>query len=96
MPVEALLKRPADIIVSADKARHSKVPLPRDLYGPERANSQGVEFGHQASLEALLAEIEKSAQQSYKAEPLIDGKAALRHVASASSAPSTARPSRAR
>ena len=76
VPVEALLKRPADIIVSADKARHSKVPLPRDLYGPERANSKGVEFGHQASLEALLAEIKKSAQQSYKAEPLIDGKAA--------------------
>ncbi|ANY79212.1 bifunctional proline dehydrogenase/L-glutamate gamma-semialdehyde dehydrogenase [Microvirga ossetica] len=75
VPVEALLKRPADIIVSADKARHSKVPLPRDLYGPERPNSKGVEFGHQASLEALLAEIKKSAQQSYKAEPLIDGKA---------------------
>ncbi|MBF9196148.1 bifunctional proline dehydrogenase/L-glutamate gamma-semialdehyde dehydrogenase PutA [Microvirga terrestris] len=76
MPVEALLKRPADIIVSADKARHSKLPLPRDLYGPERANSRGVEFGHQASLDALVAEIGKSAQQSFKAEPLIDGKAA--------------------
>ncbi|MBM6581794.1 bifunctional proline dehydrogenase/L-glutamate gamma-semialdehyde dehydrogenase PutA [Microvirga sp. BT689] len=76
VPVEALLKRPSDIIVSADKARHPKLPLPRDLYGPERANSRGVEFGHQVSLEALLAEIGKSAQQSYKAGPLIDGKAA--------------------
>jgi len=76
VPVEALLKRPADIIVSADKARHPKLPLPRDLYGPERANSKGVEFGHQASLDALLAEIEKGRQQSFKAEPLIDGKAA--------------------
>jgi len=76
VPVHALLKRPADIIVSADKARHPKLPLPRDLYGPERANSRGVEFGHQASLDALLAEIEKSGQQSFKAEPLIDGKAA--------------------
>ncbi|EIM25183.1 bifunctional proline dehydrogenase/L-glutamate gamma-semialdehyde dehydrogenase PutA [Microvirga lotononidis] len=76
VPVEALLKRPADIIVSADKARHPKLPLPRDLYGPERANSRGVEFGHRASLDALLAEIEKGRQQSFKAEPLIDGKAA--------------------
>ncbi|MGO4523394.1 bifunctional proline dehydrogenase/L-glutamate gamma-semialdehyde dehydrogenase PutA [Microvirga sp. 2MCAF35] len=76
VPVEALLKRPADIIVSADKARHPKLPLPRDLYGPERANSRGVEFGHQASLDALLAEIEKGKQQSFKALPLIDGKAA--------------------
>lgn len=75
VPVQSLLKRPADIIVSADKARHPKLPLPRDLYGPERANSKGVEFGHQASLDALLAEIKRSAQ-SFKAEPLIDGKAA--------------------
>jgi len=75
VPVEALLKRPADIIVSADKARHPKLPLPRDLYGPERTNSRGVEFGHRASLEALLAEIRKAGQQSFKAEPLIDGKA---------------------
>jgi RHH-type proline utilization regulon transcriptional repressor/proline dehydrogenase/delta 1-pyrroline-5-carboxylate dehydrogenase len=76
VPVQSLLKRPADIIVSADKARHPKLPLPRDLYGPERANSKGVEFGHQASLDALLAEIKRSAQQSFKAEALIDGKAA--------------------
>ncbi|MDP8918396.1 MAG: bifunctional proline dehydrogenase/L-glutamate gamma-semialdehyde dehydrogenase PutA, partial [Pseudomonadota bacterium] len=74
--VQELLKRPADIIVSADKARHPKLPLPRDLYGPERPNSKGVEFGHQASLDALLAEIGKSGQQSFTAEALIDGKAA--------------------
>ena len=76
VPIQSLLKRPADIIVSADKARHSRLPLPRDLYGPERTNSKGVEFGHQASLDALLAEIKRGAQQSFKAEPLIDGKAA--------------------
>ncbi|MFC4170833.1 bifunctional proline dehydrogenase/L-glutamate gamma-semialdehyde dehydrogenase PutA [Microvirga sp. GCM10011540] len=76
VPVELLLKRPADIIVSADHARHPKLPLPRDLYGPERANSKGVEFGHQAALDALLAEIAKGARQTYRAEPLIDGRAA--------------------
>ncbi|WP_262271983.1 bifunctional proline dehydrogenase/L-glutamate gamma-semialdehyde dehydrogenase PutA [Microvirga yunnanensis] len=76
VPVESLLKRPADIIVSADKARHPKLPLPRDLYGPERPNSRGVEFGHQASLDALLAEIRTGGRQSFKAEPLIDGRAA--------------------
>ena len=76
VPIQSLLQRPADIIVSADRARHSKLPLPRDLYGPERANSRGVEFGHRASLDALLSEIGKGAHQSFKAEPLIDGKAA--------------------
>jgi RHH-type proline utilization regulon transcriptional repressor/proline dehydrogenase/delta 1-pyrroline-5-carboxylate dehydrogenase len=80
VPVETLLKRPADIIVSADRARHPKVPLPRDLYGSERLNSRGVEFGHRASLEALLDEIQRSARQTFKAEPLIDGKAASGEV----------------
>jgi len=74
VPVHTLLQRPADIIVSADRARHPKLPLPRDLYGPERANSKGVEFGHRASLEALLEEIRKAAQQTFRADPLIDGK----------------------
>jgi len=76
VPVQALLKRPADIIVSADQARHPKLPLPRDLYGSERRNSKGVEFGHQASLEALLADIKRAAAQTYRADPLLDGKAA--------------------
>jgi len=75
VPVESLLKRPADIIVSPERARHPKLPLPRDLYGPDRPNSKGVEFGHRASLEALLAEIGQGAQQAFKAEPLVDGKA---------------------
>ena len=34
------------------------LPLPRDLFAPERRNSRGVEFGHRAALEALLAEVE--------------------------------------
>jgi RHH-type transcriptional regulator, proline utilization regulon repressor / proline dehydrogenase / delta 1-pyrroline-5-carboxylate dehydrogenase len=76
VPVESLLKRPADIIVSPDRARHPKLPLPRDLYGTERSNSRGVEFGHQASLDALVAEIGQAAGRVFAAAPLIDGKPA--------------------
>jgi RHH-type proline utilization regulon transcriptional repressor/proline dehydrogenase/delta 1-pyrroline-5-carboxylate dehydrogenase len=57
VPVETLLKRPQSWIGTAAQARHPNIPLPRDLYGPERSNSAGVEFGHQASLDALLAEV---------------------------------------
>jgi RHH-type proline utilization regulon transcriptional repressor/proline dehydrogenase/delta 1-pyrroline-5-carboxylate dehydrogenase len=76
VPVESLLKRPADIVVSPDLARHPRLPLPRDLYGPERPNSKGAEFGHQASLDALLAEIRQGTRQTSRADVLIDGKAA--------------------
>ena len=49
-----ILRRPQDWIADAGHARHPRIPLPRDLYGPERKNSAGVEFGDRASLEALL------------------------------------------
>jgi RHH-type transcriptional regulator, proline utilization regulon repressor / proline dehydrogenase / delta 1-pyrroline-5-carboxylate dehydrogenase len=75
VPVSALLKRPADIVGRPEAARHPKLPLPRDLYGPKRPNSRGVELGHRASFEALLAEIQDAATAAYEAAPLIVGKA---------------------
>ena len=35
VPVSQLLRRPADIIGSAENAAHPNIPLPRDLYGAE-------------------------------------------------------------
>jgi RHH-type proline utilization regulon transcriptional repressor/proline dehydrogenase/delta 1-pyrroline-5-carboxylate dehydrogenase len=60
VPVETLLRRPADIIGSADNARHPKIPLPRDLYQPDRINSRGIEFGDRAALNGLVAAIAAS------------------------------------
>ena len=72
VPIESILRRPQSWIADASHARHSHIPLPRDLFGPARRNSAGVEFGDRAALEALLAEI-RAAQQSAHATPLIDG-----------------------
>jgi RHH-type proline utilization regulon transcriptional repressor/proline dehydrogenase/delta 1-pyrroline-5-carboxylate dehydrogenase len=74
VPVSALLKRPQHWIADAQHARHPNIPLPRDLYGPERRNSAGVEFGDQASLAGLLAEV-RNAHALGEAEPLINGAA---------------------
>ena len=50
--------RPADIIVDAGEAPAiRRLPLPRDLYGPGAPNSRGVELGHRAALDGLLAEV---------------------------------------
>ena len=57
VPAETLLRRPADIIGNADRARHPNIPLPRDLLLPQRVNSRGIEFGERAALEAILADI---------------------------------------
>src|SRR4030088_1176257 len=57
VPVATLLRRPADIIWRAANARHPNIPLPRDLYLPQRQNSRGIEFGERAALAKLLAAI---------------------------------------
>ena len=57
VPVAQLLRRPADIIGSADGAPHPNIPLPRDLYRPQRINSQGLEFGERAALRRLVSDI---------------------------------------
>ncbi|HEV7876702.1 bifunctional proline dehydrogenase/L-glutamate gamma-semialdehyde dehydrogenase PutA [Bradyrhizobium sp.] len=60
VPVETLLRRPAELIGSADNARHPNIRLPRDLYQPDRANSRGIEFGDRAALDALVAAVAAS------------------------------------
>ncbi len=73
VPVATLLRPPQSLIGNPVNARNPGIPLPRDLYRPERRNSEGIEFGHRASVEALLAEIQRSGGTEAKAGPLIDG-----------------------
>lgn len=74
VPVAKLLERPAAIVGRPDASRHSKLPLPRYLFGAERPNSKGVEFGHRESLKRLLREVEEDgATRSFAAAPIIDG-----------------------
>lgn len=72
VPAATLLRRPAAIIGTASDARHKKIPLPRDLYQPQRRNSRGIEFGERAALTGLLAAIAAEATP-VAAAPLIDG-----------------------
>ncbi|MFB6461530.1 bifunctional proline dehydrogenase/L-glutamate gamma-semialdehyde dehydrogenase PutA [Bradyrhizobium tunisiense] len=69
VPVPALLQRPADAIVRPQAAAHSRIPLPRDLFAPERRNSRGVEFGERAALGQLLADVKAEAANL---EPIAD------------------------
>ena len=75
VPIETILRRPQSWIGDASHARHSHIPLPRDLFGTRR-NSSGVEFGNSAALEKLVAEV-RSAPKIAVAKPLIDGSAVV-------------------
>jgi RHH-type transcriptional regulator, proline utilization regulon repressor / proline dehydrogenase / delta 1-pyrroline-5-carboxylate dehydrogenase len=72
VPVETILRRPQSWIGDIAHARHPKIPLPRDLYGAERRNSAGVEFGDRASLAEFVAEVRR-ADAPADAAPIIDG-----------------------
>ncbi len=76
VPIARILERPQVTLRSPDAARHAKIPLPAHMY-KDRRNSLGVEFGHAASLDALLAEIRL---QEPAAAPLVDGVALPGHV----------------
>ena len=71
--IEELLKRPDEIIGSPQNARHSKLPLPRDLYGTQRRNSRGVEFGSREAVRALAGEMESAGRKPAEAVSIIDG-----------------------
>lgn len=58
VPITELLARPATLIGHPENARNSAIPLPRDLYQPQRINSRGIEFGDRSALAALLGDIE--------------------------------------
>ena len=73
VPIADILRRPQSRIASAEDARNKRIPLPGNLYEPERQNSAGVEFGERKCLDALLAEVGEGASVSASAAPLLDG-----------------------
>ena len=72
VPIADILKRPQSWIAAPERARNAHIPLPRDLFAPERRNSAGIEFGERAALDALLGDI-GAAPKTAEASPLIDG-----------------------
>jgi RHH-type proline utilization regulon transcriptional repressor/proline dehydrogenase/delta 1-pyrroline-5-carboxylate dehydrogenase len=75
VPIAAILRRPQSAIAAPKQARNRKIPLPRDLYQPERLNSAGMEFGERASLGALLRDVRDGAGAPARAAPVVDGAA---------------------
>ncbi|MTV16091.1 MULTISPECIES: bifunctional proline dehydrogenase/L-glutamate gamma-semialdehyde dehydrogenase PutA [Bradyrhizobium] len=64
-----LLRRPAEIVGADDKASHAAIPLPAELYRPQRENSHGIEFGERKALGALKSAIAAERKASLSITP---------------------------
>ena len=73
LPIERLLADPVEAVRALPVKPHPRIPLPRDLFGAERANSEGLDMNDQATLDSLRGALEASAQTRYTAAPLIGG-----------------------
>ncbi|WHU42888.1 trifunctional transcriptional regulator/proline dehydrogenase/L-glutamate gamma-semialdehyde dehydrogenase [Pseudomonas fulva] len=50
---------------------HPRIPLPRDLYGTERANSAGIDMANEHRLASLSCAMLATANNDWKASPLL-------------------------
>ena len=73
VPVAEILRRPQSFIATPEQARNRKIPLPQDIFQPERCAATGVEFGDRAALEALLHDVREAGSATMQAAPLING-----------------------
>jgi RHH-type proline utilization regulon transcriptional repressor/proline dehydrogenase/delta 1-pyrroline-5-carboxylate dehydrogenase len=56
---EQLLADPAVKIAAVGGARHPSIPLPRDLFAPDRGNSAGIDLSDQACLDAVASQVRR-------------------------------------
>ena len=73
LPIETLVSDPAERVASLTVKPHPGIPLPRDLFGACRANSEGLDMYDQDTLDQLRGAIEASIRTAYTASPLIGG-----------------------
>ena len=73
--VGRLIKSPFDTIAEQGIHLHNALPLPRDLYGKGRLNSQGVDFSNETVLQQLQEKLNRAAAQDFHAASIVNGKA---------------------
>ena len=72
LPVERIIADPADEITALATIPHPRIPLPADLFRPERLNSAGIDLADPTVVEPLAAEIAEAWVDGH-ATPLVDG-----------------------
>jgi RHH-type proline utilization regulon transcriptional repressor/proline dehydrogenase/delta 1-pyrroline-5-carboxylate dehydrogenase len=75
VPAGDLVRDPVDIVQSLDAIPNPHIPLPVDLFAPQRKNSQGWNLADPIELETLQTERAAYKNKTWRAAPLIGGTA---------------------
>ena len=65
--IDELLQSPIDIAVSYQGTSHAALPLPENLYGNGRKNSQGLDFSNELTLQNLQNGLNEAIEQTIHA-----------------------------
>ena len=72
-PIDAIIADPVAALARDDPKPHPAIPLPRDLYQPERANSAGIDLTDRDALRALSDGLVAALAEPGSAAPIIGG-----------------------
>ncbi|WP_165089766.1 bifunctional proline dehydrogenase/L-glutamate gamma-semialdehyde dehydrogenase PutA [Neisseria yangbaofengii] len=71
--IDELIRSPFDTVAEQGIHLHPALPLPRDLYGKGRLNSQGLDLSNEHILQALQEQMNQAAQQHFQTASLVNG-----------------------
>jgi len=77
LPAEEVVADPVAEVDALERVAHPRIPLPENLFAPERTNSTGFNFADGQAVDALMRDCERASQQTWSAAPVISGK--VRH-----------------
>jgi RHH-type proline utilization regulon transcriptional repressor/proline dehydrogenase/delta 1-pyrroline-5-carboxylate dehydrogenase len=73
LPVESVIEDPIRKVTRTEPVYHPAIPLPRDLYGEERANSSGVNLDNESDVLALSQRMQPFTRSHWDVKPILAG-----------------------
>jgi RHH-type proline utilization regulon transcriptional repressor/proline dehydrogenase/delta 1-pyrroline-5-carboxylate dehydrogenase len=73
LPAEEVVADPIAEVDSLERVAHPRIPLPANLFAPERENSRGFNFADGQAFDALMRDCERAASHGWSATPVISG-----------------------
>ena len=88
-PVAKVVVDPIGVVEAAGAGPHPRIPLPRDLYGPSRRNSGGLDLSIAGVRDGLVSAIAKLDDEVLEGAPIVGGKLVKAGAGRAAVSPTT-------